>query len=633
MQKMSEYNLKLKKLLFAVILVLCISPIVIIPAICNNYHNIYKQPVISNGVLDLKNYSFSNGMGIPLVGSWKFYWNKWIVTDQNKNASPDSMIKVPSYWNKYKINNNYLPTKGYASYELKVKNWPGDRSLICYIPNIGVAYRVFFNGNLEATRGVLNKAPNAIEVGQHVVKKYPSASMGNNVDIVIEVDSFRDPGIYLAPVLMDTDADISQSNTLSILAGIYLGIVLVMLTGYGIVFASSGRNLYSVYLLLFAILMSFNISMRDEFYGISSIFHFNIAQIGFITYIVTSLSPLVFLMCLKDILHLKLSKREIGGLALYCTSSFFVIMTVNTYQKGWVLPVFVLLTSISIVLILRKLAFAIRNNTQYAMPITIAYVLLFCGIIVDTFYVNGTYILNMSMYLPLAFCVFLMIMVMIYAKQNAEMQNQAIEAENLRLKIKEAETDLMLSQIKPHFIFNALTAILALIRTNPRQAESMVKSFSKYLRANMTSIESKDPIPFENELKHIKTYVELEQVRFQKRLNVIYDINIQNFKVPPLTIQPLVENAIRHGICKRKDGGTIVIRTYLENNYVCIEIQDDGIGFDTDILIGGYGNSLGIKNVKFRLSQINAIFNINSEQDKGTLVRVQIPIERGGIFL
>jgi LytS/YehU family sensor histidine kinase len=349
---------------------------------------------------------------------------------------------------------------------------------------------------------------------------------------------------------------------------------------------------------------------------------------GFISYVVSMLSPIVFLLCLQELLHIKLFKKELLGLALYCTSSFIAIMVINTYKKAWILPAFTLFTLFSILMILRKLVYAIKHEIPFAKSITIAYVLLYGGILVDTFYANGAYIHNMSMYLPLTFCFFLIIMVMIYAKQNAQLQSSAIEAENLRLKIKEAETDLMLSQIKPHFIFNALTAILALIRTDPKKAESVVKSFSKYLRTNMVSIESKAPIPFEQELKHVKTYIELEQIRFQNRINVLFDIGIREFSVPPLTIQPLVENAIRHGICKKKEGGTVLIKTYEENNYIYIEITDDGVGFNTDIL-QEKNHSLGIKNVNFRLTQINATLTIDSKQGSGTAIYVKIPAGKG----
>jgi sensor histidine kinase YesM len=630
MQKTYKPNYKIKILLFIAALIISILPIFLIPILGNNTTHKNNQPFISNGTLDVKGYNFEGNTGIPLVGTWEFFWNKWLITDKQQNAVADSLIQVPSYWNEYPIKNSYLPSKGYASYRLKVVNWPGNKSLICYIPNIGVAYRVFLNGKLAASRGVLDKDPNAIEVGQHVIKKYPSVSLDKNVDIVIEVDSLKDAGLYLAPVLISADADTSNTNTSSTFAGIYLGVMLVMIAGYGIILIWGGRNFYSVYLLLFVIIMSFKIFMRDEFYGISSIFHLNIniAQMGFISYVVSMLSPIVFLLCLQELLHIKLFKKELLGLALYCTSSFIAIMVINTYKKAWILPAFTLFTLFSILMILRKLVYAIKHEIPFAKSITIAYVLLYGGILVDTFYANGAYIHNMSMYLPLTFCFFLIIMVMIYAKQNAQLQSSAIEAENLRLKIKEAETDLMLSQIKPHFIFNALTAILALIRTDPKKAESVVKSFSKYLRTNMVSIESKAPIPFEQELKHVKTYIELEQIRFQNRINVLFDIGIREFSVPPLTIQPLVENAIRHGICKKKEGGTVLIKTYEENNYIYIEITDDGVGFNTDIL-QEKNHSLGIKNVNFRLTQINATLTIDSKQGSGTAIYVKIPAGKG----
>jgi len=632
----NRVNSRTHMLIFAVFVTVCILPVIFLPILDNNFHTIYKQPIISDGLLNVKDYDFEKGIGIPLDGKWEFYWNKWIITDKIQNSVPDAMINVPSSWEKYSINHAYLPSKGYASYKINVKNWPSDRSLTCYIPNVGIAYRVFFNGEMVASRGGLDKEPNAIKVAQHVIKRYPTIPFNTNMQIVIEVDSLKDAGLYLTPILIDTDADIVKSNTASTLAGIYLGIMLIMIAAYGIVLISSGRKFYSIYLLLFVIIMSFKIFMRDEFYGISAIFHLeiNLTQMGLISYIITMLSPVVFLFCLKEILHIKLLKHEVIGLVSYCIAACIIIIYVNSYKKNWVLPIFALLTLPYIILILYKLINAIKYRVPHAMSITVAYILLYCGIIVDTCYANSVFVLNMSMYLPLTFCIFLIIIVVIYAKQNAKMQSAAIEAENLRLKIRESETDLMLSQIKPHFIFNSLTAILALIRTDPKQAEQTVKNFSKYLRTNMTSIESKAPIPFEQELKHVKIYVDLELVRFQNRINVIYDIKTQNFKIPPLTIQPLVENSIRHGICKKKDGGTVIIRTYEASNYIVIEIQDNGIGFDTDILTHENSNSLGIKNVQFRLSHIiNANLTITSQKGNGTFICVQIPIVKGDKFI
>ena len=122
-------------------------------------------------------------------------------------------------------------------------------------------------------------------------------------------------------------------------------------------------------------------------------------------------------------------------------------------------------------------------------------------------------------------------------------------------KNKDAKIKLMLSQIRPHFIYNSLSSITTLIEIDPKKAQEALDNFTDYLRMNLSSITETKLIPFEYELKHIKTYVELEKIRFNDRINIIYDIKSMDFNVSPLSIQPIVENAIKHGILKKIEGG------------------------------------------------------------------------------
>ena len=137
----------------------------------------------------------------------------------------------------------------------------------------------------------------------------------------------------------------------------------------------------------------------------------------------------------------------------------------------------------------------------------------------------------------------------------------SIELAKVEEKNKDAKIKLMLSQIQPHFMYNSLSAISTLITIDPEKAQEALDRFTAYLRANISSLSAEKLIPFEDELQHIETYVALEKLRFNNRINVVYDIQTKNFSVPPLTIQPLVENAIKHGILKKLEGGTVTLRT------------------------------------------------------------------------
>lgn len=152
-------------------------------------------------------------------------------------------------------------------------------------------------------------------------------------------------------------------------------------------------------------------------------------------------------------------------------------------------------------------------------------------------------------------CSMMIMLIMILIEQAREYRIQ--EQKNEQMKV-----DLMLSQIQPHFLFNALYVIQEICRIDPETAYLAVGKFSQYLRHNMDSININVPIPFSEEVEHTKHYVKLQQLRFGNALDVRYELTCTQFKLPTLTLQPIVENAIRYGIRQKEDGtGTVLIST------------------------------------------------------------------------
>jgi len=189
---------------------------------------------------------------------------------------------------------------------------------------------------------------------------------------------------------------------------------------------------------------------------------------------------------------------------------------------------------------------------------------------------------------------------------------------------KEVQIKLMLSQIQPHFIYNSLSSISTLISIDPEKAQRSLDEFTEYLRINLASLTETKLIPFDDELRHIETYVSLEKLRFNNRLNVIYDIGTTDFLVPPLSIQPLVENAIKHGVLKKIEGGDITITTFeLDSEYV-VEIKDDGVGFDISNINFEQNQNFGLKNINYRIHRMcNGNLTISSKKDVGTKITVE----------
>ncbi len=185
----------------------------------------------------------------------------------------------------------------------------------------------------------------------------------------------------------------------------------------------------------------------------------------------------------------------------------------------------------------------------------------------------------------------------------------------------------MLSQIKPHFLHNALTLIIDLCDTAPQKAKAATVEFSRYLRGNMESIDRAGPIPFEKELEHTKLYLNIEQMRFAGDLQVRYDIACMDFSLPALTVEPLAENAVRHGVREKPDGrGTVVIATRETPDCYEITVTDDGPGFDPDRLPEDGQMHVGIANVRERLHQIvDGALEYRSALGEGTTAIIRIP--------
>jgi len=196
----------------------------------------------------------------------------------------------------------------------------------------------------------------------------------------------------------------------------------------------------------------------------------------------------------------------------------------------------------------------------------------------------------------------------------------------LKRELVESRMSIALSQIQPHFLFNSLTAIRSLCLSSPERAEQAVCDFSYFLRANLDSLSSTVPIGAAQEIEHVKSYMRLEKMRFGERLNIVYDIQTLDFVLPPLTIQPIAENAVRYGVTKRVGGGTVTVSIHELDDYIQISVTDNGVGFDPNELknkaLDGDGRThIGIENVRNRLkTQCGGELTIVSQKGIGTTV-------------
>ncbi|MEL7148374.1 MAG: histidine kinase, partial [Bacteroidota bacterium] len=201
--------------------------------------------------------------------------------------------------------------------------------------------------------------------------------------------------------------------------------------------------------------------------------------------------------------------------------------------------------------------------------------------------------------------------------------NKALQYE---AAINEFELNNLKTQLNPHFIFNSLNSIRALVDEDPKKSKQAITQLSNILR-NSLILDKKKLISFEEELNTVKDYLELESVRYEERLDVQYDIapESMDFNIPPMMIQTLVENGIKHGVSQLTKGGSVEIRTHIHNHTLVIQIRNSGQ------YVNGKNKShtgIGLKNTIKRLDLIysdQASFSIENENSDTVLTQIVIP--------
>lgn len=240
--------------------------------------------------------------------------------------------------------------------------------------------------------------------------------------------------------------------------------------------------------------------------------------------------------------------------------------------------------------------------------------------IMSSIYSQGTCI-------KVTFIILMFIYLLKMVKKIISDNNVAIKVERLEAELEEKRIVIMLKQIQPHFLINSLIAIKHLCKRNPDKAIEMIEHFSGFLKGGMDALTTKECVSVTQELEVVKNYLYLEQIRFGERLKIVYNIQSEEFNIPLLTIQPIVENAIRHGIWGKVEGGTVEISTSSNQDFYMVKVKDNGVGFDITQEKKDGRTHVGIINVMGRLQMMcNGKMEISSVLGQGTEVCIKIPI-------
>ncbi len=221
------------------------------------------------------------------------------------------------------------------------------------------------------------------------------------------------------------------------------------------------------------------------------------------------------------------------------------------------------------------------------------------------------------------YCFYIIVWMLIDMNRLHEMEQaeyeMRLQIEKQHRELEEKKSRIMMNKIQPHFIYNVLMSIRYFTKKDSQVAYDMIYDFSNYLRTNVEQLENVGYISWAEELEHINAYVRIEKMRFKDRLNVIYEIEEEDFLIPPLTVEPLVENAVKHGVAQRVSGGTVWIRSRKTDSGYEIMIEDDGVGFDAENL--DYEKSVGLGYIRARLAMMEgAAMRIESAPGQNTRI-------------
>ena len=202
--------------------------------------------------------------------------------------------------------------------------------------------------------------------------------------------------------------------------------------------------------------------------------------------------------------------------------------------------------------------------------------------------------------------------------------------EQLKRKAKEAELKLLQAQIEPHYLFNTLANVRSLIDCDPPAAGELLDAFTDHLRVSLTSMRA-ETVPLDTELALVGHYLKLMQLRMCERLSfsIEADATARQVQLPPLLLQPLVENAIHHGLECQVEPGQVRISATVADGLLRIQVRDDGLGLDAPKTRASKGNGVATQNIRERLAARygeRAMLRVVPAEPKGTLAEITIPL-------
>ncbi|MDE7263912.1 MAG: histidine kinase [Anaeroplasmataceae bacterium] len=573
---------------------------------------IYNIPRAIEGVMDFEDCkNYNKKINMPIVGELEFYYNRWIITDHDENEM-DSFLYAPSKWSN-QLNNSFIyPKKGYASYKVTLINLEPNTKIKIPCTSLTLSVNLYLNHEYAGYCGF----PSKTEVDR--VKDLTESNSyfvivpeDGKVELVLETGLSEYGGLVAMPYIMLEEHNHSYMNFINFVPGITLGLLVfsIFISLFISFSLKRGEGRYYPFFVFLCItahfIFSYDILLRTRgfnWYAKDMIFQ----GFSFLTLCIFAGFQMIYMQKIKS---LKVSKlyfyMNLSLLVVLSLINFIFLATIGSFICWLIFYI------LQIPILIKSIRHIVKQDNNIFFNY-VYFIMLGLSIIEMMDYVD---LISLTTYGHTSFyMIFIMIMTLgFYAHRliflnKMEKKSKDIEIEALKLK-----QDILINQIKPHFVYNALATIQSLYHKDVHQGDYGIILFSKYLRTNVDSIDT-GMIDFSDELDNVINYVELVNLSLEQKFNLELEIEVEDFKLPILSLQPIIENALKYSKVNEKPDGYIRITTKKLEKYIIISVSNNGSSFDVSCI---HNSSKGLKNVKARLKEaLDAEFLITSNEEK-----------------
>lgn len=601
------------------------------------------RPMASQGVMDLSGWDYTRTDVVMLNGQWEFYWDQLLEPqdlladqnnlgqlrqNQNNMVQPDFYADVPSLWNQYQLEGIHLPGHGYATYRLHViTDLPPGTHLGIRPNTFSSAYRIFVDDQLIAAAGQVSQDPTG-ELPELLPNAIFFDAPAREFDLIVQVSNHHYArGGFWYSLPFGTADGILNYHVKVIGQELFLLGALFIIALFNLIIVMTHRELrFSLYFSLACMAMGINFDLVSGQTLLATLFPsltYN-AQM-YLWYASGDWILLLLLFYFHELFRSRLS-RILTRVVLICLIPFQVLYLLTEpafYSETATVGNGVQYLSLACILLI--IAQGTRSGRRDGWFSLISLFLLAAASTHDGLQWSGTIHTGWGDILYLGILVFLILHVIL----------QAFRIRQYHDRKNAAELAFLQAQIKPHFLFNALNTFSAVALTDSRKAQKLISDLSTYLRRSFDFKEIRQTATIRKELELLEAYLEIEQARFGERIQINTVITVdESIELPILMLQPIVENAIVHGILPRQEGGRIDLSLHQMEHELVIQVRDDGVGMTAgevrEILQQNRSDGIGLYNIQERLQRLYGSgtgLAINSRPGSGTTVTISIPVK------